>query len=619
MCNRSRSAPLFDFTKSMFSNFPCQPQYDISKIPTRLLNPAHPLVTQTPTVITCYVIVIVSVVFVVAIVVTLEVSRVHLVPIQLSRQFGSVLLVFSHQIDAKACAAPGVNRQPEKIHFLNHVMLISLVRFGLVASVLAVSLDPSLLGRGKTRSHRTEQQSVPHPEPGDSNVQTSTPITKIEVIERDSGAAAPAPAQAQGTSSLGQGAVPDGSSAPPRAKKRWSNAARPTKEVRANSGPLSPGATLMESNILEKISEPSANKTRRCSNGDTEAEMLLDRELRGPADVRMGTELISTAPDVCSARAQALFCRFSHEWHNSQAPSIPRYCPMTEFPDLETHQERCPHLPLSKSPNTRDLVQIAYVVLVHNSTALENLPRLLEAILDPTSVYVVHADKKGGNDLVQTVREMIPSKMEGRARVIAAESVYWGSASILRAYVACLRELLDMAASSPGLSWDYVINLSAEDYPIRSQIEIRRFLTAADTVNFLDMGNNKMMPIPIPNWANAIRSDGVVSELSQNDFASKVHRVMGVVAECPENSNVYATLGLRRVPENIDWREGSFWHILHYSFVSSLLVGDDAYLGKELLSFFENSPNPDETFFQTAILNSRSCKAVCPNNFNDLI
>lgn len=53
-------------------------------------------------------------------------------------------------------------------------------------------------------------------------------------------------------------------------------------------------------------------------------------------------------------------------------------------------------------------------------------------------------------------------------------STIWGGASLLTMLLAAMKELLEM---SDWTDWDFVLNLSESDYPVKTQKELVEFLT----------------------------------------------------------------------------------------------------------------------------------------------
>jgi len=350
-----------------------------------------------------------------------------------------------------------------------------------------------------------------------------------------------------------------------------------------------------------------------CSNGDRVAAALMKTllpESEIQAHLHMGTQSFGAAPEVCQERVKNVFCRYNSEFRSAakeKAPIVPRVCELKKFPTFDTTSSLRQRCNLNRTKEDA-FANVAYIIMVHGREVF-NLKRLLTSIDDVNNTFVIHVDAK---DSSMDVESSIPVGMLNRVKVISTEEVLWGGSSLLRAYLAGLRALLEMKRD-----WGYVVNLSGSDYPLLTQREIRRFLGSfawKDGVNFIDFGTPHTMFIPPWLTDNNGLSHGIATELTTEDIDNKVHRVTGVVSECKEDGNVYPTVTLRRIPKGVDWREGSFWHILHRSFVDSMFYGADQNLTSILEDYFDVLSNPDETFFQTLLMNSEHCTQVCPAN-----
>ena len=61
-------------------------------------------------------------------------------------------------------------------------------------------------------------------------------------------------------------------------------------------------------------------------------------------------------------------------------------------------------------------------------------------------------------------------------------STIWGGASLLTMLLSAMKELLEM---SDWTDWDFVLNLSESDYPVKTQAELVEFLTNNRESNFV--------------------------------------------------------------------------------------------------------------------------------------
>lgn len=68
--------------------------------------------------------------------------------------------------------------------------------------------------------------------------------------------------------------------------------------------------------------------------------------------------------------------------------------------------------------------------------------------------------------------------------ILDSENVVWGGYSMVQAELNGMQYLLSINAE-----WDFFINLSGQDYPLKSQKSIREFLTKNKGNNFLKIAN----------------------------------------------------------------------------------------------------------------------------------
>ncbi|OBS57488.1 hypothetical protein A6R68_11388 [Neotoma lepida] len=109
-------------------------------------------------------------------------------------------------------------------------------------------------------------------------------------------------------------------------------------------------------------------------------------------------------------------------------------------------------------------VRIAFVLVVHGR-ASRQLQRMFKAIYHKDHFYYIHVDKF--------------SRQYDNVRVTSWRmATIWGGASLLSTYLQSMRDLLEMT----DWPWDFFINLSAADYPIRCEKQ-------SESVNRVSRGN----------------------------------------------------------------------------------------------------------------------------------
>jgi hypothetical protein len=112
---------------------------------------------------------------------------------------------------------------------------------------------------------------------------------------------------------------------------------------------------------------------------------------------------------------------------------------------------------------------IAYFILVHRYP--EQFKRLMKAIYEPGNQYVVHIDKSSGAFLAKDIANFL-RPYQG-VKILPAQNALWGGYSLVEAELRGMAMLLEMSDS-----WTHYINLSGQDFPLKSQRYMRDFVKA---------------------------------------------------------------------------------------------------------------------------------------------
>jgi hypothetical protein len=119
---------------------------------------------------------------------------------------------------------------------------------------------------------------------------------------------------------------------------------------------------------------------------------------------------------------------------------------------------------------------IAYFILVHRYP--EQFKRLFQSIYTPGNQYVIHVDKSSGTELAADVADFL-TPYQG-ARLLPPQNAVWGGYSLVEAELRGMEMLLKM-----GSSWTHYINLSGQDFPLKSQTYIQDFFAANPDKQFI--------------------------------------------------------------------------------------------------------------------------------------
>jgi hypothetical protein len=210
---------------------------------------------------------------------------------------------------------------------------------------------------------------------------------------------------------------------------------------------------------------------------------------------------------------------------------------------------------------------IAYLIMLHDRP--QQALRLLRAIDAPEHIYVLHVDRRAPPE----VAAAIDAGIRDRPNAVRLESGYctyngWG---IMDAQLRGISRALE----APG--WEFFVNLSAQDYPLRSQDEIASALRPHAGQSLLDMVDQR------EEWPGSLgRIERYYIE------------VRGRLAALPGVP--------RRYPPGVRPFAGGQWMILSRE-ACEHLVSSDAQLAR-LRRFYRHTVLPDEGFIHTALANS---------------
>jgi len=221
-------------------------------------------------------------------------------------------------------------------------------------------------------------------------------------------------------------------------------------------------------------------------------------------------------------------------------------------------------------------MKIAYLVFAYRNPRL--LQREIEALSGSESAFFVHIDAKVDIDQFSGIKGENVFFLDDRVRV------YWAEFSGVRAILA----LIDRALTE-GQRYDYLVLLSGSEYPLRSRRYIHQFFQHNAGLEFIDM-------VAMPNL-------GAGKPLSHiNTFRVQSHQPLLRLA-----ARGLSRVGLVRR----DYRKhlgglapfgGHTWWALTRD--ACLHITRFISENRTIVRFFENVPQPEETFLQTILGNS---------------
>jgi len=209
---------------------------------------------------------------------------------------------------------------------------------------------------------------------------------------------------------------------------------------------------------------------------------------------------------------------------------------------------------------------IAYFILVHRFP--DQFKRMFKAIYDPENIYVVHVDLKSGSALEEDIEEFLSAYPN--AETLPARRAAWGGYSLVDAELRGMAHLLKMSPK-----WSYFVNLSGQDFPLKSQAYIADYLarhTGSEFIKTLDQQKNRP--------ESMMRVQEYVIELRDSIHRTSVQRSF-----------------LSGVTPYI----GNQWMIVSRTFCEFVCHDPDV---DRFKAFYRNTFIADEGFFQTVMMNT---------------
>lgn len=120
---------------------------------------------------------------------------------------------------------------------------------------------------------------------------------------------------------------------------------------------------------------------------------------------------------------------------------------------------------------------IAYSLIVYKD--IEQVERLLRAIYQPQNYYCIHIDQKSSYLFYKSLVG-IANCFDNIFLTAKRVNVLWGEYSVLEPEIMCMQELLKYK------SWKYLINLTGQEFPLKTNEELVKILKAFNGSNNME-------------------------------------------------------------------------------------------------------------------------------------
>ena len=263
-------------------------------------------------------------------------------------------------------------------------------------------------------------------------------------------------------------------------------------------------------------------------------------------------------------------------------------------------------------------MKIAYVILAHKNP--HQLIRLVQRLMTDNSLFFIHVDKKASQSIVDEIEQALDrfSNIFFLTRV----TCYWGSFGLVEAALQGIRMLIDKE-----LGFDRLILLSAQDYPIKPLEQLDSFLQINFDKEFIECEDYNIPPeksIPssgidrIRYWHFSIGKNRFVfpAKLESsvaNRSRIKKYKTFKLFSVLWNHLLHYFPIK-RKIPSNLNYFIGSqFWCLTEQSVK---YIHEFVEHNPKIVDFFRYTDIPDESFFQTIVMNSPFSKQVVNQNLH---
>lgn len=227
-------------------------------------------------------------------------------------------------------------------------------------------------------------------------------------------------------------------------------------------------------------------------------------------------------------------------------------------------------------------MKICYLILAHKHP--EQLKRLISRLNDTGNSFFIHINKREQefyHAASQTLAEF------PNVYFLPRHKIYWGTFGMTKAVI----NGIDVIVNS-GIPYDRVVFISGQDYPIKSNGEIKTFFEKNHDKNYIEF-----FPLSAPNKWTGTSAKNSVFKPDNFNVASRTKKTC-----LSFRSRVLFLPIPRKMPFGYVFYGGSFWWNLNrecVEYIASFLAEKP-----EFERFAKFLYLPDEMFFNTLLANS---------------
>ncbi|KAH6579667.1 hypothetical protein BASA61_010099 [Batrachochytrium salamandrivorans] len=148
------------------------------------------------------------------------------------------------------------------------------------------------------------------------------------------------------------------------------------------------------------------------------------------------------------------------------------------------------HVGTPKVTPSRPRYLMAFLIMVHEEAGLHQLKMLIDLLDDGNAIMLLHVDQSATHlyDLITAyLDDRKKSSTAPKGNIFLAQHRFantWGHISLVYTQLSGFWELLDMA------QWDYIVNLSNYDWPLRNNVDMHAALERHPGFSWIDYWND---------------------------------------------------------------------------------------------------------------------------------
>jgi hypothetical protein len=251
-------------------------------------------------------------------------------------------------------------------------------------------------------------------------------------------------------------------------------------------------------------------------------------------------------------------------------------------------------------------MSLAYLILAHKSP--EQVERLFRAIHHSDDYFVLHFDRRAEvrlHELGRTLTRKYPN-----VTVLPPRAILWGGAIMTEVQIAAMQCALDRSST-----WQHFINLTGQDFPLKSREEILAKLTPRAGTSFVSWFD----PLQGNLWQNArarlnhyyFDSPGLTRILQIPGIGHRLGRLFGWTNQLP-----HMPFYRRRWPGFFRYYGGANHVILNRE--ACVYLNNDA-RARRIRHWLRHAAHANEITFQSVLLNSPLAPTLVNAHFRDII